>query len=548
MKNERPPKEVDVLIVGSGPSGSVAAKMLTEEGLSVVTLEQGTWFDPSDYPGDKKEFELAGGKKWNPAPNVRDNERDYPINTSDSDVEPYMQSAVGGSATIWAGHWVPFLPSDFKVKSLDGVAVDWPFDYYDLLPHLEAVEQLVSSSGTKGNPGYPPQAGYPTPQIPIGKTGMKLAEGMDKLGWHWWPGLNAMPSIPWQGQNPCARRGTCMFGCPEAAKWSPDLVLFKEAKKYGHRLISGARVREIIYDDAKGRVTGAIYIDQNGRERRQLAKTVIICANAIGTPRILLNSKSKTFPNGLANSSGLVGTNLMMHPFGLVMGHFEENIESSIGPSGQLINTLQFYETDEKRGFVRGAKWGGMSAGGPLSSKGYVGATVFKEGGKIEDSWGENWHKMIEDRFGKTALWAIVGEDLPEESNRVEIDSDLVDSDGIPAPKVIYKTSENSRRMLAFHAERAKESMEASGAKSTSVMPQMRESGWHLLGTARLGTDPKHSVLDEFGRTHDVPNLYVWDLSAFPTGAGANPTATLMAVAHRQATQFINTKRNVEAA
>jgi len=123
-----------------------------------------------------------------------------------------------------------------------------------------------------------------------------------------------------------------------------------------------------------------------------------------------------------------------------------------------------------------------------------------------------------------------------------------VDSDGIPAPKVIYKTSENSRRMHAFHAERAKESMEASGAKSTSVMPQMRESGWHLLGTARLGTDPKHSVLDEFGRTHDVPNLYVWDLSAFPTGAGANPTATLMAMAHRQATQFINTKRNVEAA
>ena len=110
MKNEKPPKEVDVLIVGSGPSGSVAAKMLTEAGLSVVTLEQGTWFDPSDYPGDKKEFELAGGKKWNPAPNVRDNERDYPINTSESDVEPYMQSAVGGSATIWAGHWVPFLP------------------------------------------------------------------------------------------------------------------------------------------------------------------------------------------------------------------------------------------------------------------------------------------------------------------------------------------------------------------------------------------------------------------------------------------------------
>ncbi len=544
----KPPKEADVLIVGSGPSGSVAAKMLTEAGMSVVTLEQGTWFDPSDYPGDKKEYELAGGKQWNPSPNVRDNERDYPINTTESDVEPYMQSAVGGSATIWGGHWVPFLPSDFKVRSLDGVAVDWPFDYYEILPHLEAVEQLISASGTQGNPGYPPQAAYPTPQIPIGKVGMKLAEGMDKLGWHWWPGLNGMPSIPWQGQNPCARRGTCMFGCPEAAKWSPDLVLFKQIAKSGHRLIAGARVRTLIYDEARGRVTGALYVDMNGRERRQLAKIVILCANTIGTPRILLNSTSKSFPDGLANSSGLVGKNLMMHPFGLVMGHFDEDLESWRGPSGQLINTLQFYETDEKRGFLRGAKWGGMSAGGPLSAKGFIGAEVFGGESRVEDEWGVNWHKMIEEKFGRTALWAIIGEDLPEESNRVEIDPDLVDSDGIPAPKVIYKTSENSKRLLDFHAARAVESLEAAGAHSTSVMPQMRESGWHLLGTARLGTDPQDSVLDQYGRSHDVPNLYVWDLSAFPTGAGANPTATLMAVVHRQATQMIKNARNLEAA
>ncbi|WP_079203584.1 GMC family oxidoreductase [Pseudomonas sp. CC6-YY-74] len=542
------PKEADVLIIGSGPSGAVTAKLLTEAGMSVVTLEQGTWFDPGDYPGDKKEFELASGKQWHPSPNVRDRERDYPINTSESDVEPLMQSAVGGSATIWAGHWVPFLPSDFKVWSLDGVAVDWPFDYYEVLPHLEAVEKLVSSSGTQGNPSYPAQAGYPTPQIPIGKTGMKLAEGMDKMGWHWWPGLNAMPSIPWQGQNPCARRGTCMFGCPEAAKWSPDLVLFKEAKKYGHRMISGARVSEIIYDDNLGRVTGAIYIDQNGRKRKQMAKSVVLCANAIGTPRILLNSKSKRFPDGLANSSGLVGKNLMMHPFSLVMGHFEENIESWYGPSGQLINSLQFYETDKSRGFVRGAKWGGMAAGGPLSSKGFVGSEVFSDDGKIEDSWGDNWHQMIDDKFGKTALWAIVGEDLPEESNRVVIDDELVDSDGIPAPKVIYKTSENSRKLLEFNADRAEESLLAAGAKSTSKQVQMRESGWHLLGTTRMGNDPKDSVLNQYGQSHDVPNLYVFDLSAFPTGGGVNPTATLMAVAHRQATQMIKEARKEETA
>lgn len=541
-------KEADVLIIGSGPSGSVAARELVAAGMSVVTLEQGDWVDPGEYPGDKKEFELAGGKQWHPAPNVRDLERDYPINTTESDVEPLMASAVGGSSTIWAGHWVPFLPSDFKVRSLDGVADDWPFDYYDLLPHLHAVETLAGLSGTVGNPAYPPQRSYPTQNIPIGKAGMKLAEGQDKMGWHWWPGLNAMPSVPYNGQNPCARRGTCMFGCPEKAKWSPDIALFNESIKGGLRLVTGARVREIIYDDDRNRVTGAIYIDRNGRERKQMAKTVIICANSIGTPRILLNSKSATFPDGLANSSGMVGKRLMMHPFGLVMGHYEEDLESWKGPSGQLINTYEFYETDEKRGFVRGAKWGGMSAGGPLSSKGFVGSEVFGDGGKVEDAWGSNWHDMIEDKFGKTVLWAIIGEDLPEEHNSVTIDKDLVDTDGIPAPKITYATSENSTRMLEFHNARASESLQAGGAKTVSVCPQMRESGWHLLGSCTMGLDPKKSVVNEWGQSHDVPNLFIFDGSTFPTSAGCNPTATIMSVSHRQATHMVREARNVEAA
>ncbi|WP_104402372.1 GMC family oxidoreductase [Vibrio penaeicida] len=536
----------DVVIIGSGPSGSVAARYLVKAGMSVVTLEQGDWVDPRDYPGDKPEFELAGGKQWHPAPNVRDRERDYPINTSESDIEPLMASAVGGSGTIWAGHWVPFLPSDFKVRTLDGVADDWPFSYEDLLPHLLAVEHDVGLSGTGGNPAYPPQSGYPTPNIPIGKVGNRLAQGLDKLGWHWWPGSNAIPSVPYNGLNPCARRGTCMFGCNEKAKWSPDLALFPEAIRGGLKLISGARVREIEYDDNKQRVTGAIYIDKNGRERRQRGKVVILCANTIGTPRILLNSKSKTFPNGLANNSGLVGKRLMMHPFGLVMGHFPDDLQSWQGPSGMLIDSFEFYETDESRGFVRGAKWGGMSGGGPLSAKGFVGSEVFKDGGKVEDAWGNNWHDMIERRFGRTGLYAIIGEDLPEESNQVTLDSDLTDSDGIPAPKLVYKTSDNSRKLLDFHNARAEEALVAAGAIETQVCPQMRESGWHLLGTAKMGNERENAVVNQWGQAHDVPNLFIFDGSTFPTSGGVNPTATIMAVAHRQTMHIIREARNVE--
>ena len=193
----RPPRhgeEVDVCIVGAGPSGSVAARYLAEAGFSVVTLEQGDWPDAAEFPGDKPEFELVAQKQWHPNPNVRDRDRDYPINTDDSAINPLMYAAVGGSTTLYAGHWTPFMPSDFRVRTLDGIADDWPFTYEDLLPNLEAMERVVGVSGLPGNPAYPPRRAFPTPPLPIGKCGMKAAEGMDKLGWHWWPGTNAMPS------------------------------------------------------------------------------------------------------------------------------------------------------------------------------------------------------------------------------------------------------------------------------------------------------------------------------------------------------------------
>ena len=217
----RPPRhgeEVDVCIVGAGPSGSVAARYLAGAGFSVVTLEQGDWPDAAEFPGDKPEFELVAQKQWHPNPNVRDRDRDYPINTDDSAINPLMYAAVGGSTTLYAGHWTPFMPSDFRVRTLDGIADDWPFTYEDLLPNLEEMERVVGVSGLPGNPAYPPRKAFPTPPLPIGKCGMKAAEGMDKLGWHWWPGTNAMPSVPYNGLNPCARRGTCMTGCPEGCK------------------------------------------------------------------------------------------------------------------------------------------------------------------------------------------------------------------------------------------------------------------------------------------------------------------------------------------
>jgi choline dehydrogenase-like flavoprotein len=538
----------DILIIGAGPSGAVAAKHLSAAGFSVVTLEQGEHPDNSAYAGRRPEWELVSQKRWHPNPNVRDGERDYPLNTDESDINPLMYSGVGGSATLYAAHWTPFLPSDFRVRSMDGVADDWPFTYEDLLPHLDVIEREVGVSGLPGDPAYPPRGSYPTPPLPIGKVGRKAAESLDKLGWHWWPGTNAIPSIPYNGLNPCVRRGTCMTGCPEGAKSTPDITYWPHAIRNGARLVTGARVSRIETDE-RGLATGAVYFDATGRERRQRASVVILCANGIGTPRLLLLSASDRFPDGLANSSGMVGRRLMMHPFSAVLGVYEENLESWRGPFGQCVDSFEFYETDERRGFVRGAKWGMVPAGGPLGATSFVGTKVFTDPAEqAEASWGKNLHETVARRFGHSVVWCIIGEDLPEESNRVVLDPDLTDSNGIPAPKIVYKVSENSKRLLKFHVDRCLEAAQAGNAVETVIVNQMRDSGWHLLGTAKMGEDPKSSVVDPWGRCHDVPNLYIFDGSTFPTSGGLNPTATIMSVALRQCRRMIAERRNQEAA
>ncbi len=534
-------KVADVLIIGAGASGSVAAKHLAEAGIDVVCLEQGPKVDNSEFWGDKPEWELMAQKRWHPNPNVRDLENDYPVDTSESDVNPLMYNAGGGSTILYAAHWQRFMPSDFRVKTLDGVADDWPFTYEDLEPFYDAMDIEMGVSGLGGDPAYPPGKAPPLPPLPIGKIGMKAAEGMNKLGWHWWPGPNAIPSRPYDGRNQCVRRGTCLTGCADRAKASTDHTHWPAALVHGATLITGARVREITVN-AEGLATGAIYIDRNGREREQRAEVVIVCCNGVGTPRLLQLSKSARFPDGLPNSSGHVGKNLMMHPYAAVTGYFDEPLESWLGPAGQTIQSMQFYETDATRGFVRGAKWQVMPSGGPLGMRAAYG------GKPLEEAWGANLHRNTRKVFGRAFEWGIIAEDLPDETNQVVLDAKLCDSDGIPSPKLIYKNSDNTKKLIDFHLERAKEATLAAGAVDMSVTPLMRDCGWHLMGTARMGVDPKRSVVDQWGRAHDVPNLYVYDGSVFVTSSGFNPTGTICAIALRSVKHLIAQRRNQKVA
>jgi choline dehydrogenase-like flavoprotein len=519
----------------------VAAQHLSAAGFSVICLEQGGHSALSEFPGGDLEWELKAQQRWHPNPNTRGRPEDYPCEVSDSDVNPLMWAGVGGSTILWAAHWVRFLPSDFRVKSLDGVCDDWPFTYDDLEPYYRRTEQEFAVSGLEGDPAYPAPYRPPLPPLPIGRTGMRAAAGMDKLGWHWWPGPNAIASRPHNGLHQCTLRGTCLTGCPEGAKASTDRTHWPHALRNGVRLVTGARVRELPVDE-RGLVTGAIYIDRDGRERQVRAGVTILAANGVGTPRLLQLSTSARFPDGLANGSGLVGKNLMMHPYAAVVGVYDEPLESWVGPAGQSIQSMEFYETDQSRGFVRGAKWQVMPSGGPMGLRaGYA-------GGAGEDRFGAGLHRSVAEVFGHSFEWGIIAEDLPEETNQVLLDPNLTDSDGVPAPKIVYKNSDNTRAMLDYHMARATEAHEAAGAKRTMSTSLMRDCGWHLMGTARMGNDPATSVVDQWGRAHDVPNLYIIDGSTFVTCAGANPTATIAAVALRCVDHMIEQASNQEVA
>ena len=530
----------DVLIIGAGASGSVAAKHLSEKGFRVVILEQGDWISASDLPGDKPEYELLGSRKWSPNPNDRQWRQDYPINLENSEQPVFMYNGVGGSTVFFAAVWSRPLPSDFRVRTFDGVADDWPLTYEDLAPFYEANEWDLGVSGLGGNPAYPPGAAPPLPAHPIHRTGRKMAEGLNKLGWHWWPGYSAIPSRPHLHQEQCVRYGVCRLGCAAGAKGSVDVALLPDAIKHGARIVPWARVSQITLNE-KGLANGAVYIKE-GKEYFQPASVVIVAANGIGTPRLLLMSRSSRFPSGLANSSGLVGKRLMLHPFGSVIGLYDEEMEDWLGPAGTQIECMEFYETDRSRGFLRGSKWHVMGTGGPIEM---ANRWLIGEGVRDEQFWGEEFTRKMKQAVNHSIDWIVHVEDLPDETNAVSLDPALTDSDGLPAAKISYVTSENTHRSLDFALNRALEAHEAAGATKAWVTHRNFSSG-HNLGTAKMGNDPTTSVVNRYGQSHDVANLYVVDGSVFPTSTATNPTATICALAKRTATYIANNARNQE--
>ena len=517
---------VDVLVIGSGPAGAAVTKRLTDLGAKVKCLEQGDWIKPAEYPTTRENWEIQERRgPFNFSPNVRKRPEDYPvIGAGRNPPNVLMFNAVGGSSIHWTGHFPRFHPSDFRVRTLDGVADDWPISYQDLERYYDMNDREMGVAGLAGDPANPPRAKRPTGPLPLGVLGEIIGRGFDKLGWHWWVSDNAIISQDYDGRPACDLHGKCMYGCAIGSKASTDVTYWPKALKKGAILETRARVREITVDSG-GKVRGAIYFDRHGNLVEQQARVVVVCGNGVGTPRILLNSKSKYFPHGLANSNGMVGKCFMVHPFRFVEGIFEERTNSYNGPFGIPAFSQQFYETDLNRGFVRGYMLMLERSFGPLHHA--LGSFVDKP-----IPWGVDHHKAMRRRFPHVIRVTPLGEDLPNESNRVELDPSVKDSSGIPAARVTYTYSENSMKMLEHSLMTARQALEAAGAieilDSGIITP-----AFHLLGTARMGNDPRKSVVNAWHQAHEVSNLFIVDGSSFTTSAAVNPTSTIGALALR---------------
>lgn len=524
----------EIVIVGAGASGAACAWRLATAGFKVTCLEQGHWRDATDTPTTRKDWEVTRNFSDHWSPNIRKLPEDYPVNDDDTPIKPVMFNGVGGSTIKWGAQFPRFRPSDFRTKSLDGVADDWPIDYFDLERYYDINDSIMGVSGLSGDPGNPPRSPRPMPPLPLGPGGKTMAEAFDRLGWHWWVSDVAITSRTYRGRGACNHCGPCDVGCPRLSRASADITYWPSALASGARLITGARAFEVT-TGPDGRATGVAYFDADDRAQHIAAGTVILAANGAGTPRLLLLSKSRHHPDGLANSSGLVGKRLMHHPTGMVSAVLPDMEANFSGAFACTLLCQHFYETRPEHDFVRGYQMQLVRSEAPM--------TFALGGHQPRLPWGVRHHEEFLQRFGKTVSLTVTTEDLPEEDNRIDLDPVLKDSSGIPAPRFRYRVSDNTKRMIEHGIGSARRAFEEAGASQIYEQRLLSYTGFHLLGTACMGSDPARSVVDADCRAHDCDNLFVIDGSVFVTAAALNPTPTIQAIALRTADRIIATRR-----
>ena len=504
--NEHGEDEVDFVIVGTGAGGGTLACKLAEAGFSVIAFDAGPYFRPLEaFASDERHQ----SKLYWTDDRIVDGYNPLKMGSNNSG------KAVGGSTVHFAMVSLRFRPEWFKSRTTLGYGADWPIDWREMWRYYTEVERTLCISGPVNYPWGPKRPRYPYRAHPLNAAAQVLARGAEAMGVDWVETPLATLSAPRGKAHPCVYRGFCVTGCSTNAKQSVLVTWLPRAIKAGAEIRDLSMVGRI--ETKNGKATGVHY-HRGGAWHFQRAKNVVVAGYAIETPRLLLNSANGEFPDGLANSSGLVGKYLMAQLNQAVWGQSADEIRSYKGPPSLAISEHWNYE-DAGKDYFGG--WSYM-AQGPLP------VTWAKSLAGGRGLWGQ---KLIDEmaRNNHSVGLKMVGETLPQERNCVTL-ADETDQYGLRIPRITFSYSDNERRMIAHALDFMEQSLIA-----TDVGERWREMDdtCHLNGTARMGDDPKTSVVDADCRSWDIPNLWVCDGSVFPTVGGANPSLTIQAIACR---------------
>jgi choline dehydrogenase-like flavoprotein len=521
---------VDFVVVGSGAAGGIIAKELSTKGYSVVVMEQGPRISPARFEHDEFKVVFQNGMT-NTAPVTW---RETPAETAKvGNGQLLYARLVGGSSVHMTANFWRFRPIDFheasKLGPIAGTAfADWPITYEELEPYYTKVDWEIGVSGEPGFGDPPRSRPYPMPPLPVKSSGVLFERAARKLGYHPFAAPMAILSRPFNGRMACQHCGFCMgFGCEYGAKSSSLAAIIPVAERTGRcEIRPHSQVRKVELD-AKGRATGVIYFDAEKREQFQKARAVVICANGAETPRLLLLSKSNRFPNGLANSSGVVGKHLMFNGGATVTGLYEHPLNEHKSVNVTRL-AMDWYDSDPKRGFYGG---GGIDARFDFNYPILFALGNFPPKQAV---WGAGFKQYLEHNYTRQMTLYGHSTSLPMPRNSITLDPKAKDDFGLPALRVTYKDHADDISMMKYFRDRCNELHEAGGAlQHWGNEPGVQHFTAHLLGTCRMGNDPKTSVIDATHRTHDVRNLFICDGSSFVTSGRGQPTMTIMALAFR---------------
>ncbi|MBU2582405.1 MAG: GMC family oxidoreductase [Alphaproteobacteria bacterium] len=499
-----------VVVIGTGAGGGVLSNELAQKGVKVVALEAGGRYLPDDYVND--EWDSFGQLAWTDA---RTTSGDWRVAKDFSGLPAWIVKAVGGTTIHWAGASLRFQEHEWRAATTYGAVkganlLDWPIDGAEMAPWYEKAEAKLGVTRTGGRAGLP------------GNNNYKVFEaGAKKLGYkdvH--TGRMAINSADYDERQMCQQTGFCFQGCKWGAKWSAAYTDIPRGEATGNLEVRDRCHVLRIEHDKSGKVTGVVYADKDGNQHMQKARVVCVACNSIESPRLLLNSASSMFSGGLANSSGQVGRNYMRHMTGSVYAAFDKPVRMWRGTTMAGIISDEARH-DPSRGFVGGYELETLALGIPFMA-------AFLDPG----AWGREFTSALDMYENMAGMW-IVGEDMPQETNRVTLNTDVKDKYGLPAPNVHFDDHENDKAMRAHAYKQGSAVYEAVGA--TRVFPTPPYPSTHNLGTNRMSTKPGDGVVNKWGQTHDIKNLFISDGSQFTTGASENPTLTIVSLAIRQA-------------